>query len=384
MIHRTNGRAIQQGFTLIELLVVIAIIAILAAILFPVFAKAREKARQTSCLNNQKQVVTATLMYVQDHDEMFPESSNFWGGIALDKGVLKCATASRLTNGYVYNNYLSGKALGEVPDPTTYMVVADGAHTASALVPGVAGATFINVAYALGDVVDRHGTKAIAAFVDGHAALLSKTATPEFASDHFALAAISGLAQPTIVNASFDAVKIADVPQSVTAQPIYCDPNKMTASQKTAFGWTLGNTSVNDLWYLVGNTSNLITPAAQAFIDGDQVLACADHGGIREISQILTTNFKSGVTYKFTCLVFLLTTGGSNAGYTVQLLAAGNMVKDSTGGPTPATSPASAAAATVTITYTATGADDGKAIGIKLINTGDEQVCYDNMKIVAQ
>jgi len=59
----------RRGFTLIELLVVIAIIAILAAILFPVFARAREKARQTSCLNNTKQIALAILMYAQDYDE---------------------------------------------------------------------------------------------------------------------------------------------------------------------------------------------------------------------------------------------------------------------------------------------------------------------------
>ncbi len=62
----------KRGFTLIELLVVIAIIAILAAILFPVFARAREKARQSSCMNNLKQIGLATMMYVQDYDEMFP------------------------------------------------------------------------------------------------------------------------------------------------------------------------------------------------------------------------------------------------------------------------------------------------------------------------
>jgi len=59
----------RRGFTLIELLVVIAIIAILAAILFPVFAKAREKARQTSCVSNEKQIVLGLLMYAQDYDE---------------------------------------------------------------------------------------------------------------------------------------------------------------------------------------------------------------------------------------------------------------------------------------------------------------------------
>ncbi len=67
-----------SGFTLIELLVVIAIIAILAAILFPVFAKAREKARQTACLSNMKQLTLATLMYTSDYDERLPIAC--WGG----------------------------------------------------------------------------------------------------------------------------------------------------------------------------------------------------------------------------------------------------------------------------------------------------------------
>ena len=59
----------RKGFTLIELLVVIAIIAILAAILFPVFAQARDKARQISDLSNMKQILTSALMYTQDYDE---------------------------------------------------------------------------------------------------------------------------------------------------------------------------------------------------------------------------------------------------------------------------------------------------------------------------
>ncbi|MFO8080944.1 MAG: DUF1559 domain-containing protein [Armatimonadota bacterium] len=62
----------KRGFTLIELLVVIAIIAILAAILFPVFARAREKARQSSCLSNMKQLGLSVLMYAQDYDERLP------------------------------------------------------------------------------------------------------------------------------------------------------------------------------------------------------------------------------------------------------------------------------------------------------------------------
>lgn len=67
-----DGRCATPAFTLIELLVVIAIIAILAAILFPVFAQAREKARATACLSNMKQMGTGAMMYAQDYDEVMP------------------------------------------------------------------------------------------------------------------------------------------------------------------------------------------------------------------------------------------------------------------------------------------------------------------------
>src|ERR1051326_6389239 len=100
----------RTGFTLIELLVVIAIIAVLAAILFPVFARAREKARQTTCLSNQRQIGLALLMYAEDYDGMIvpwargpgypgePEADRLWGGLLQpylkNRGVLFCPSYS--------------------------------------------------------------------------------------------------------------------------------------------------------------------------------------------------------------------------------------------------------------------------------------------------
>ncbi len=92
-IKRCRNRTVAQGFTLIELLVVIAIIAILAAILFPVFSQAREKARQSSCLSNLRQLTLGLSQYTQDYDERFPTyywsegnqgypySCTWWAGI---------------------------------------------------------------------------------------------------------------------------------------------------------------------------------------------------------------------------------------------------------------------------------------------------------------
>src|SRR5207245_1461470 len=82
----------RSAFTLIELLVVIAIIAILAAILFPVFAQARDKGRQAACLSNTKQIALAFYMYTQDYDETTPGGcfANF--GCAYDENGLKRGT----------------------------------------------------------------------------------------------------------------------------------------------------------------------------------------------------------------------------------------------------------------------------------------------------
>ena len=73
-MNTPQNRKKANGFTFIELLVVIAIIAILAAILFPVFQKVRENARRTSCLSNEKQIGLAFTQYIQDSDETMPDS----------------------------------------------------------------------------------------------------------------------------------------------------------------------------------------------------------------------------------------------------------------------------------------------------------------------
>jgi len=149
----------KSGFTLIELLVVIAIIAILAAILFPVFAKAREKARQTACINNQRQMATSIMLFAQDHNELLPSKDTVWGDISLDKGVLICPTAGKkLANGYGFNKGLGGLALGEITSPETTVLTADAIATD-------------NLVEIWTDADYRHGGKAIYAAVDGHVAI---------------------------------------------------------------------------------------------------------------------------------------------------------------------------------------------------------------------
>jgi prepilin-type N-terminal cleavage/methylation domain-containing protein/prepilin-type processing-associated H-X9-DG protein len=154
-----------RGFTLIELLVVIAIIAILAAILFPVFGKAREKARQTTCSNNQRQLAIAAQLFAQDNDDILPEEATVWGDLKIDKGILACPSKAKTRNGYVFNRNVCGMAIAEMADPSREIISMDGQHAAT---PAPA-LTYANLGYAAADVdLSRHGGRCIASYADGH------------------------------------------------------------------------------------------------------------------------------------------------------------------------------------------------------------------------
>ncbi|MEI6520613.1 MAG: prepilin-type N-terminal cleavage/methylation domain-containing protein [bacterium] len=144
----------RRGFTLIELLVVIAIIAILAAIIFPIFARAREKARQTTCTSNQRQIAASVQMYTQDHEEILPSSTTIWQDINVDNNILQCPTAGKnIMNAYTYNAAsCSVFALGIIPDPSVTWLTADGDSSG---------------------IVYRHSNKTIKSFVDGHVTISS-------------------------------------------------------------------------------------------------------------------------------------------------------------------------------------------------------------------
>ncbi len=157
----------RKGFTLIELLVVIAIIAILAAILFPVFARAREKARQTSCLSNVKQMALAVQMYSQDYDEKMPfaqmiydvavyqpwqdktVSSGYYADLLYpyikNKQVFVCPSRDGDWIGYGYNCYMG--YIGNRQPTTTYTA------------PIYTGVALSTIQYPAQTVVigDRHG-----------------------------------------------------------------------------------------------------------------------------------------------------------------------------------------------------------------------------------
>ncbi|MBC7287164.1 MAG: DUF1559 domain-containing protein [Armatimonadetes bacterium] len=198
----------RRGFTLIELLVVIAIIAILAAILFPVFARAREKARQASCESNLKQLALAILMYAQDYDEMLPYHCAYWGKSAFwlqatypyvkntqlsicpsygrgvdsvrvwdpqtDQRVASTAYGGR---SYGYNFELSGAKLARAQFPAELIMLADSVVCNDPYAYGRCGQCYIAPAprsgccatnAPWGRVSGRHNEGANHAFLDGH------------------------------------------------------------------------------------------------------------------------------------------------------------------------------------------------------------------------
>lgn len=128
----------RKGFTLIELLVVIAIIAILAAILFPVFAKAREKARQTSCQSNMRQLGLGFAQYTNDYDELQPTTKN-WGSEIYSyvkaTAVYQCpddsstvSTSNSVTTyplSYAINGNVAGQNIAGITSPTVTVLLSE-------------------------------------------------------------------------------------------------------------------------------------------------------------------------------------------------------------------------------------------------------------------
>ncbi len=189
----------RKGFTLIELLVVIAIIAILAAILFPVFARAREKARQTSCLSNLKQIALASRMYGQDYDEtvtpcqvggsgrpyyMFPElltpyikntqvficpsrSGQGWIGNGNGSGPpFACVKAGAIATNYSPNYCISAGYATTVKE-AQLIRPAESIEYADGLCPNAQPTLLTTTCY--GVDAQRHNGGANCSFYDGHA-----------------------------------------------------------------------------------------------------------------------------------------------------------------------------------------------------------------------
>jgi len=171
----------RRGFTLIELLVVIAIIAILAAILFPVFARAREKARQASCQSNLKQLMLAGLMYAQDYDERLPSQTmhptstegypmwyDLFGPYTKNEQMRRCPSASGTAMGYGWHVQIprNGCPLGSIGKPAETILCADNNSARGFLRAGIGTCGH-------GDCVNgqfnaRHNDVGNAAFADGH------------------------------------------------------------------------------------------------------------------------------------------------------------------------------------------------------------------------
>lgn len=174
----------QRGFTLIELLVVIAIIAILAAILFPVFAKAREKARATSCLSNFRQMSLAFIQYTQDYDEMYPINPEWKGRLQpyiKTTEINRCPSRPELPwyYGQGYNigvpamlgtpvPGLPGRSEGTVRRPTGTILMAEWERCNAGPPAGPRG-LFAGGATAFWTVCRIHNSGSNVAFCDAHA-----------------------------------------------------------------------------------------------------------------------------------------------------------------------------------------------------------------------
>ncbi|MCD6361416.1 MAG: prepilin-type N-terminal cleavage/methylation domain-containing protein [Armatimonadetes bacterium] len=181
----------KRGFTLIELLVVIAIIAILAAILFPVFAKAREKARQTNCLSNQKQMMLAYLSYAQDYDEQTcffaqhtsqPRVDWHWILQPYMKNwqIYNCPSANSTVDPNNVNKYSSNGGYGiAYPDIAYYgrgVAMAQVEYPSETVVFADCQDNWLNTDAHGDHIVARHNDVANVGFFDGHAKAMKKTA----------------------------------------------------------------------------------------------------------------------------------------------------------------------------------------------------------------
>ncbi len=169
----------RRGFTLIELLVVIAIIAILAAILFPVYQKARLKAQQNSCINNLRQIAIAARMFSQDNDEQLlnPQQDVWASRLAnyshddLFDCPSKTGKGSLAEPEYAYNSHLFGMSLAKVPMESHTLLLTD-------LQPSAANVRCVLNYDSLETAVDaRHNFTFTGARLDGSVFVGSKTST---------------------------------------------------------------------------------------------------------------------------------------------------------------------------------------------------------------
>ena len=170
----------RKGFTLIELLVVIAIIAILAAILFPVFAKAREKARQTSCLSNVKQIMLAQLQYAQDYDERlviyrYPNPYYWYNKIEpylKNAQILRCPSRTR-SQAYGITTESCGDSLAAFKSPAECVLIQDSYNGYAYHPPGVDWTTFLMNSNDNATARAPHNDGMNFGFMDGHGKWMS-------------------------------------------------------------------------------------------------------------------------------------------------------------------------------------------------------------------